>query len=80
MTKTVEEVRKERANLIRAYEHVLNGPDAELVMDDLASRFNGSTLRAIDKVIDPYASIAAAGAREPYLYMDAMRKTNAPSE
>ncbi len=77
---TIDEVRKEQANLKRVYEHVLHGPDAQLIMDDLAKRFNGSTLRATEKVIDPYASIAAAGCREVYIYINAMRESHATSE
>ena len=75
------ELKKEALTLRRAYFNLFNTPDAKLVLDDLDVRFNRSTLRRVNKLIDPNASLAAAGAREVLLYIDLMmRDKNATSE
>jgi hypothetical protein len=74
VTKTVEEVRKQQTVLRAAYQRLFNSPDAELVMKDLYQRFNGTTLKHHERVIDPYASIAAAGCREVLLYIELMMR------
>jgi hypothetical protein len=61
----------------RTYAHVLNSPEGEHVLADLYLRFGGTTLKKHDGVIDPNASIAAAGANEVLLYINSMRNDNA---
>jgi hypothetical protein len=81
VTKTIEEVRKGQLSLRSAYQRMFNSPDAEPVMADLYKHFNGTTLKHKDGVIDPNASIAAAGCREVLLYIELMmRETHATSE
>lgn len=45
-------------------------------MLDLEDRFNRTTLKKQGGVIDPYASIAAAGCREVLLYIDHMMEND----
>ncbi len=73
-------LKAEALALRRAYHTLFSSPDAELVMEDLEYRFNKSTLKKVDKVIDPNASLAAAGAREVLLYIQLMREHHAPTE
>jgi hypothetical protein len=91
MTKSVAEVQKQQVVLRSAYQRLFNSPDAQLVMADLYLQFNGTTLKYYrnpvgptqkqgDRVIDPTASIAAAGCREVLLYIELMtRERNAAS-
>jgi hypothetical protein len=66
----VEELNKKKA----AYQSVFVGPNAEAVLTDLFERFNRTTLKKVDNVIDPYASIAASGCREVLLYIEQMMR------
>lgn len=59
-----------------AYVHVFESPDGKRILEDLEYRFNGTTLKKHEGVIDPNASIAAAGCREVLLYINHMRKQN----
>ena len=68
------EIKKEHQALRRAYFNLFSSPDAEKILDDLDHRFNGTTIRNVDKVMDVNASIAAAGAREVLLYIDFMMR------
>jgi hypothetical protein len=78
MTKSVAEIQKQQLVLRSAYQRLFNSPDAQLVMADLYLQFNGTTLKHVDRVIDPNASIAAAGCREVLLYIELMmRERNA---
>lgn len=80
MTTSVEDVKKRQIRLRANYQRLFNSPDAEPVMEDLYRQFNGTTLKHKDGVIDPYASIAAAGCREVLLYIELMmREKNATS-
>jgi hypothetical protein len=77
---TPEDVHKKQAALRATYQRLFNSPDAEPVMADLYQRFNGTTLKHHERLIDPYASIAAAGCREVLLYIELMmRDKNATS-
>jgi hypothetical protein len=77
---TPEDVQKRQATLRSAYQRLFKSPDSELVMEDLYQRFNGTTLKHHERLIDPYASIAAAGCREVLLYIELMmRDKNATS-
>jgi hypothetical protein len=71
---TPEDVHKKQAALRATYQRLFNSPDAELVMADLYQRFNGTTLKHHERLIDPYASIAAAGCREVLLYIELMMR------
>lgn len=83
---TPADVQKKQVVLRSAYQRLFKSPDAQLVMEDLYLQFNGTTLKSYPKydsgpkVIDPYASIAAAGCREVLLYIELMmRERNATS-
>jgi len=71
-----KKVQEKRNNLNRTYERLFNSPDGKVVLEDLEFRFNGTTLKSHDGVIDPYRSIAAGGCREVLLYISQMRKHN----
>ncbi|GAG20359.1 unnamed protein product [marine sediment metagenome] len=76
-----EPVRKLKAqdmirNKIQAYQRCFTQPDGEFVMEDLYQKFNGTTLKHKDGVIDPYASIAAGGCREVLLYIEQLMRVN----
>jgi hypothetical protein len=58
------------------YDRVFKSPDGKKVLEDLEFRFNGTTLKKVDGLIDPNASIAAGGCREVLLYIAQMRKYN----
>ena len=76
--KQMPELKVEHLKLRRAYHNLFVQPDAEAVMADLYQRFNGTTLKHKDGIIDVHASIAAAGPREVLLYIEfMMRDTNA---
>jgi hypothetical protein len=62
-----------------AYKEVFSTPNGQIVLEDLKSQFDGTTLQKKDGVIDVHASIAAAGCREVVLYIEQMMrvKTNA---
>jgi hypothetical protein len=74
VTKTIEEVRKQQTVLRAAYHRWVNSPDAVLPMEDLYQRFNGTTLKHHEGLIDPYASLAAGGCREVLLYIELMTR------
>ena len=63
-------------NLKACYARWVESPDAKPCLDDLNTRFNGTTLKKskVDGKIDPNASIAAAGGREVLLYIDQMTR------
>ena len=70
----VPEMKAEYLALKRTYRTILGNPSAQPILDDLDRRFNGSTLRQVDKVFDVHASMAAAGAREVLLHIDKMMR------
>ena len=72
-----EEAKQMVARKARAYHEVFNGPNAETVLKDLNRLFGQTTLKKENGVIDPYASIAAAGCREVLLYIEQMRNYDA---
>jgi hypothetical protein len=72
MTK-LQEVQAKNAKLAGAFDRVFTSPDGQAVMADLELRFNHTTLKKHNGVIDPNASIAAAGCREVLLYIQQMR-------
>ena len=53
----------------KLYHTLFSSPNGKKVLADLEKQFGGTTLKKVDKVIDPHASIAAAGAREVILYI-----------
>lgn len=74
MSDKVEQL-KRRDNLNDAYWRVFNGVpnahDGAAVLEDLKKRFQQrTTIKTVDHMVDPYASIAAAGAAEVILYID----------
>ena len=71
---TPADIQKRTVRLRANYQRMFNSPDAEEVMADLYRQFNGTTLKHKDGVIDPYASIAAAGCREVLLYIELMMR------
>ncbi len=74
-------LKTEHLALRRAYRNLFLSPDAQLVMADLYQKFNGTTLKHSEGVIDPYASIAASGCREVLLYIELMmREQDATTE
>lgn len=75
--KSVVDVRAENKELRSSYHRIFNSPDAETIMRDLRKQFDGTTLRKVNGVIDPNASLAAAGCREVLLYIDMMREEHA---
>lgn len=77
---TVKDLNRRAAQMAAAYDRVFTSPDGKKVLDDLYVRFNGTTLKKNEGVIDPHASIAAAGCREVLLYIDLMRKHHATAE
>lgn len=76
----INELKRRGAQNAAMYERVFSSPDGKKVLDDLCVRFNGTTLKKNEGVIDPHASIAAAGCREVLLYIDLMRKHHATAE
>ena len=63
------------------FERVFASPDGKKVLEILEREFNGTTLRKTkDGLIDPHASIAAAGCREVLLYIQLKRNYNAVAE
>jgi len=70
----IPELKLEHQKLRRAYHNLFISPDAEAVMQDLYARFNGTTLKYKDGVIDVNASIGLAGAREVLLYIEFMMR------
>ena len=76
MNPKVAEAQRIIAEKKRAYYNLLNSPDGEVILRDLDEKFNRTTLRKVNGVIDPNASIAAAGCREVLLYIDEMMRTN----
>ena len=75
--KQVADIKKNFRSLKTVYDRVFASPDGQLIMADLEARFGGTTLKKVEKVIDPHASIAAAGCREVLLYIQQMRITHA---
>jgi len=65
--RTLEQVRSYQNKTKKAYAELFKGPMAEIVLKDLNQRFNQTTLKRTNGVIDPNASIAAAGCREVLL-------------
>lgn len=62
----------------RRYHLVFTSPDGKFILADLKKIFGGSTLRKVDGVIDPHASMAASGSREVVDYIfNSMRKDDA---
>ncbi len=53
----------------KAYAALFKGPNAEIVLDDLESRFNGTGLKKVDGKIDQNAVMVAAGERNVLLYI-----------
>jgi hypothetical protein len=66
------DVKAEAARRAAMYHHVFTSPDGQKVLDDLQRQFGGTTLRKHEGVIDPNASLAAAGCREVVLYIQLM--------
>ena len=77
MTLTTDDLKNRYIALHRSYDNLFKSPDGELVLEDLCKKFDGTTIRTVDKVVDVHASIAASGAREVLLYIDYMRKRDA---
>jgi len=73
---TLEQAQAKQAKLKTAYRLLFEQPNAQMVLEDLNEKFNQNTLRKKDGVIEPYASIAAAGCREVLLYIDWMMRNN----
>ena len=70
--------KKEMQRKGAAYERLFTTPDGEFVLADLKREFDASALKKNrEGMIDPHASIAAAGSREVLLHIDMMRKKNA---
>ena len=70
----VPEMKTEYLALKRTYRTILGNPAAQPILEDLDRRFNGSTLRQVEKGFDVHASMAAAGAREVLLHIDKMMR------
>jgi len=73
MTK-LRDIQAKQAKISGAFERVFNSPDGKAVLEELEYRFNGTTLKKHNGLIDPNASIAAAGCREVLLYIQQVRK------
>jgi hypothetical protein len=74
MKKINEKMEQEAA----LFERVFSSPDGKKVLAILEREFNGTTLKkSKDGLIDPHASIAAAGCREVLLYIQLKRNINA---
>ncbi len=72
------EARKHYQRKAAAFERLFNTPDGKFVLEKLEEQFGGTTLKKTpDGLIDPNASIAAAGCREVLLYIQMMRKAHA---
>lgn len=61
-----------------SYKNLFATPDGKAVLEDLERQFGGTTLRKNNGVIDPNASIAAAGCREVLLYIENIIKVEEP--
>ncbi len=71
---TVAEAKFQLSQKQNAYRQIFTGSNAELVLEDLAQKFNGTTLKKVNGVIDANSSIAAAGCREVLLYIEQMMR------
>ena len=76
MNDKIKEAQRLTAERRRAYINLFDSPNGKVVLEDLDKQFNRTTLRKVDGVIDPIASIAAAGCREVLLYIDEMMRNN----
>ena len=76
MNDKIKEAQRLTAERRRAYVNLFDSPNGKVVLEDLDKQFNRTTLRKVDGVIDPNASIAAAGCREVLLYIDEMMRNN----
>ena len=76
MNDKIKEAQRLTAERRRAYVNLFYSPNGKVVLEDLDKQFNRTTLRKVDGVIDPNASIAAAGCREVLLYIDEMMRNN----
>ena len=76
MNDKIKEAQRLTAERRRAYVNLFDSPNGKVVLEDLDKQFNRTTLRKVDGVIDPNASIAAAGCREVLLYIDDMMRNN----
>lgn len=74
MKPKIAEIRKENRALYATYHRFWNTPDGQIVWNDLMEMFNADTLiKGKDGILDPNASIAAAGSRKVLLYIEGMR-------
>jgi hypothetical protein len=53
----------------KAYQHLFNSPDGEVVMSDLQTYFGGDTLKQKDGVVDPHSTVAASGSRKVLMHI-----------
>jgi hypothetical protein len=72
----LDQARSKHLELAGTYDRVFVSPDGQAILKDLEFRFNGTTLKKHEGLIDPNASIAASGCREVLLYISQMRKYN----
>jgi hypothetical protein len=72
----LREIQAKNAKVSQTFERVFSSPDGKTILEELEFRFNGTTLKKHNGLIDPNASIAAAGCREVLLYINQMRKQN----
>ena len=70
------DARNKHLEIAGTFDRVFSSPDGQAILKDLEFRFNGTTLKKHEGLIDPHASIAAAGCREVLLYIAQMRKYN----
>ena len=59
----------ESEKIRHAYTNLFNTPDGQIVLNDLKEELTADTLIAANGIIEPYASIAAAGYHKAYLYI-----------
>ena len=73
-------VRKEQH--LALYHRLWTSPDGRAVLADLELMFPEGTLKKTkDGITDPYSSIAAAGSREPIIYIKYLiGKADAPTD
>ena len=72
----LDQARSKHLEIAGTFDRVFSSPDGEAILKDLEFRFNGTTLKKHEGLIDPHASIAASGCREVLLYIAQMRKYN----
>lgn len=77
----IDQIKDKRRRKKSVYQKLFTGPNAEAVLKDLDEQFNRDTLKTVNGLVDPNASIAAAGSRKVLLYIDDMlREENAITE